>query len=64
MLADGAKTPTTITVNADTKLDGQRASTLADLARAIGRKVQVQAQKQSNGSLVAWKITVLGDLPT
>ena len=60
---DATKTTTstmTITVNAKTSINGDHASTLADLAKNIGHKVQVQADKQSNGSLVAWKVTVQG----
>lgn len=60
--AEATKTPTTvtITVNAKTRINGDHASTLADLAKNIGHKVEVQADKQSNGSLVAWKVTVSG----
>jgi len=58
------KTPTTgtftIAVNGDTKVNG-RASTLADLTKAIGGKVQVQAQDDGKGNLTAWKVTVSGD---
>lgn len=55
-----AKSPTTIGVNSDTRVNGDQATKLSDLTANIGHKVQVQATKQSNGSLVAWKITVTG----
>lgn len=48
----------TILVNKDTKVNGDRASSLSDLK--IGQHVQVQATKQSDDSLLAWKITVQG----
>ena len=55
------KTPTTgtftIVVNADTKVNG-RADALADLTKAVGSHVQVQAQEDSKGNLTAWKVTV------
>ncbi len=59
---EATKTPTTITitVNAQTRINGDGASTLADLAKNIGHRVQVQAEKQSDGSYVAWKVTVQG----
>lgn len=60
VLAVNSSSATVITVNAKTRVNGQNASTLSDLASAVGHKVQVQATKQSNGSLVAWKITVEG----
>lgn len=50
----------TIAVNGDTKVNGASASKLADLTHAVGSGVQVQATKQSDGSLLAWKITVQG----
>lgn len=50
----------TIAVNSHTEVNGAHANTLADLSKAIGDGVQVQATKQSNGSLLAWKITVQG----
>lgn len=59
--AQNATTTTTITVitvNAQTKVNGANATQLSDLSANIGHKVQVQAEKQSGGSLVAWKITV------
>lgn len=50
----------TIAVNGDTKVNGAHANSLADLTKAVGGDVQVQATKQSDGSLLAWKITVQG----
>lgn len=58
--SDGSSS-TTISVDANTNVNGQHASSLADLTKAVGHDVQVQADKQSNGSLLAWKITVQGD---
>jgi hypothetical protein len=58
--AKDAKSPTTIAVDANTKVNGEQASSLGDLAKNIGHDVQVQADKQSNGSLLAWKITLQG----
>jgi hypothetical protein len=60
VLGNGDASATTIDVNASTKVNGEHASALADLTKAIGQKVQVQATRQSNGTLVAWKITVEG----
>ncbi len=61
---EATKTPTTytITVNSNTRIngDGDRAIKLADLASYAGHRVQVQAEKQSDGSYVAWKVTVQG----
>lgn len=51
---------TTVNVDANTRVDGEHANSLKDLTGAIGHDVQVQATKQSNGSLLAWKITVQG----
>jgi hypothetical protein len=51
--------PCTITVNTTTTVNGEHASALADLANAIGHKVQVQADKQGN-SWVASKVTLEG----
>jgi hypothetical protein len=56
-----ASGPTTIGVDANTRVNGQHAKSLADLSTAIGHDVQVHADKQSNGTLLAWKITVQGD---
>lgn len=61
---DASKTTTattvTVTVNAKTTINGENVSALADLGKNIGHRVQVQADKQSDGSLVAWKVTVQG----
>ena len=51
---------TTFEVNASTDVVGFEASHLSDLAKSIGQKVQVQATRQSNGSLLATKVTVQG----
>jgi hypothetical protein len=58
VLDNGATSATTIDVNSSTTVNGVHATTLADLAKAIGRKVQVQATKQTDGRMLAWKITV------
>ena len=58
VMANGATSATTIDVNASTTVNGVHASTLADLTSAGGHKVQVQATKQSDGTLLAWKVTV------
>lgn len=60
VLAVNSSSATVITVNAQTRVNGENASKLSDLTAAVGHKVQVQATKQSNGSLIAWKITVEG----
>lgn len=51
---------TTVVVNGNTRIEGDRASTLSALSKNIGHKVEVQADKQSNDTLVAWKVTVEG----
>jgi hypothetical protein len=58
VLGNGDTSATTIGVDSNTKVNGENASALADLTKAKGHKVQVQATKQSNDSLLAWKITV------
>src|SRR5215472_14492075 len=58
VLGNGATSATTIDVNSNTSVNGVHVSTLGDLTNAVGHKVQVQATKQSDGSLLAWKITV------
>lgn len=58
VLADGASSATTIAVDANTKVNGEHAQALSDLTNAIGHGVQVEAKKQSDGSLLAWKVTV------
>jgi hypothetical protein len=60
VLKAGATAATSVAVNADTRVNGEHASSLADLAKNIGHKVEVSATKQSNGSLLAWKVTVQG----
>lgn len=50
-----------IDVNSSTRVNGEHANSLSDLTNAINHEVQVQATKQSNGSLLAWKITVSAD---
>jgi len=56
--AGGATSTFTIAVNANTRVNGRHAKTLADLANAIGSKVQVQALDDGKGTLTAWKVTV------
>jgi hypothetical protein len=58
VLGNGDTSATTIDVNSKTEVNGDQASSLSDLTKAKGHKVQVQATKQSDGSLLAWKITV------
>ena len=58
VLEHGDSSATTITVNSKTEVTGEHASSLSDLRKAIGRKVEVQATKQSGSALLAWKITV------
>jgi hypothetical protein len=53
-------TPTTVSVDATTRINGDKVSALADLTKNIGHKVEVQADKQADGTLLAWKITVQG----
>lgn len=60
VLANNATSATTISVDGQTLVNGARATQLSDLTANIGHKVQVQATKQSNGSLLAWKITIGG----
>lgn len=55
-----SSSPTAVKVDSNTRVDGEHASSLSDLAHAIGHDVEVQATKQSNGSMLAWKITVQG----
>lgn len=56
----GKSATTQVTINADTRVNGWHGHSLADLAAAKGHNVQVQAIKQKDGSLLAWKITVQG----
>jgi hypothetical protein len=58
VLGNAATSATTIDVNSKTEVNGAHASTLSDLTKAIGHKVQVQATKETDGTLLAWKITV------
>jgi len=58
VLGNGDTSATTIGVNSSTEVNGEHASALTDLTKAIGHKVEVQSTKQSDGSLLAWKITV------
>jgi hypothetical protein len=60
VLETSAKAATSVAVNASTRVNGEHASSLADLAKNIGHKVEVSATKQSNGSLLASKVTVQG----
>jgi hypothetical protein len=61
-------TPVTITIDSNTKvngeLNGKYVSSQSDLANAKGHRVQVQADKQSDGSYLAWKVTIEGDEST
>jgi Domain of unknown function (DUF5666) len=57
---NGETSTTTISVNGQTTVNGDQATTLADLANNLNHRVQVQADQQSDNSLVAWKITVGG----
>jgi hypothetical protein len=56
----GDTSATIIDVNSKTEVNGEHASSLLDLSKAIGRKVQIQAIRQSGGALLAWKITIEG----
>jgi hypothetical protein len=49
-----------VSVTCDTRVNGEHASSLADLANAVGHKVQVQATKQGD-AWVATKVTVEGN---
>jgi hypothetical protein len=60
VLSEHATATQTIAVNGDTRVNGEHASSLSDLANAIGHKVEVQSAKQSDGSLLASKITLEG----
>ncbi|HEX9068747.1 MAG TPA: DUF5666 domain-containing protein [Ktedonobacterales bacterium] len=50
----------TVGLNADTKVNGEHASTRGDLCQGIGHGVEIQATKASDGSLTAWKVTLQG----
>ncbi len=56
----GDTATTTIAVNDQTTVNGDQATVLADLTKSLKHKVQVQADQQSDNSLLAWKITVGG----
>jgi Domain of unknown function (DUF5666) len=56
----GKTSTTTVSVNDQTTVNGDRATSLADLAKNLNHNVQVQADKQDDGSLLAWKVTVGG----
>ncbi|HEX5439990.1 MAG TPA: DUF5666 domain-containing protein [Ktedonobacterales bacterium] len=56
----GKTSATTISVNDQTVVNGDRAKSLADLTKNINHNVQVQADKQDDGTLLAWKVTVGG----
>lgn len=60
VLPNNASSATTVAVNSDTRVNGEHASSLSDLTHAVGHAVQVQATKQKDGTLLAWKITVEG----
>jgi hypothetical protein len=49
-----------VVVNSSTEINGDHALVAKGLSKAIGHKVQVQATVESNGSLVAWKVTIEG----
>jgi hypothetical protein len=58
VIEHGDKSATTIDVNSKTEVNGDRASSLKDLSKVIGHKVEAQVTKQKSGALLAWKITV------
>jgi hypothetical protein len=60
VVENGKTSTTTISVNDQTTVNGDQAKSLADLATNLNHKVQVQADKQSDGTLLAWKVTVGG----
>jgi hypothetical protein len=47
-------------VDDKTLVNGDQATSLADLTHSLKHRVQVQADKQSDDSLLAWKVTVGG----
>jgi hypothetical protein len=57
---NGATSTSTISVNDQTTVNGDQATSLADLANNLNHHVQVQADQQSDNALLAWKITVGG----
>lgn len=60
VLEHGKTSTTTISVNDQTTVNGDRATSLADLTKNLNHDVQVQADKQTDGTLLAWKVTVGG----
>jgi len=60
VLEHGKTSATTIAVNDQTTVNGDQAKSLADLAKSLDHDVQVQADKQDDGTLLAWKVTVGG----
>ncbi|PWT78932.1 MAG: hypothetical protein C5B60_00435 [Chloroflexi bacterium] len=58
VIEHGDKSATTIDVNSKTEVNGDRASSLKDLSKVIGHKVEAQVTKQKSGALLAWKVTV------
>src|SRR5260221_4756811 len=52
---------TTISVNDQTTVNGAQATSLTELTESLNHTVQVQTDRQSAGSLMAWKITVGGE---
>jgi len=60
VLEHGKTSATTISVNDQTTVNGDRATSLTDLAKNLDHNVEVQADKQDDGTLLAWKVTVGG----
>jgi hypothetical protein len=60
VLEHGKTSATTVSVNDQTSVIGDQAKSLADLAKSLNHNVQVQADKQDDGTLLAWKVTVGG----
>ena len=60
VLEHGKTSATTITVNDQTTVNGDQATSRADLAKNLNHNVEVQADKQDDGTLLAWKVTVGG----
>lgn len=58
---NGETSTTTISVNDQTTVNGAQATSLTELTKSLNHTVQVQADRQSDGSLLAWKITVGGE---
>lgn len=59
--AGDAGAPTTIAVNDSTRVNGEHANALADLANNLQHGVEISASRQADGSLLALKITVQGN---